>query len=206
MPSRADVTCSPFSSIASNGTRLAISGQDDAILGVDLPFSFSWRGEVEYTRVTVATNGVLFPGVNNVDDGCCVPEPITIFGRYLIPRISVAQTDIAPSGRLYTAHIDDAFIISWEGVFEFGMTRQNALNFQAVLFENGNVELRWGQGNPVVGHFAAGLEDEPAGVIVPATGFPFDGSLGAGVSTRWPQNQCRVFEVSNNGMYTEDVE
>lgn len=72
-----------------------------------------------------------------------------------------------------------------------------------MLFENGNVELRWGEGNPALGRFAAGLEDDSAGVVAPASFPPFNGVYGTGISSLWPRNQCRVFAVSSRGTYTE---
>lgn len=175
---------------------------DGAVQVIDLPFSFNWRGEAEYTAVTVTLNGDIFLG-NEVpyDQTYFDPQPLESWGQHSIARIAAAQSDIGPSGSIITAQIgDDAFIISWENVFQFCETSENAVNFQALLFKNGNVELRWGEGNPVYSAFAAGLEDDAAGVIVPATGGPFDSSIGgAGVSSQWPVNQCRSFVVSNGG-------
>lgn len=149
--------------------------------------------------VTVTTNGLAFPGTYVVDDGCCSPDPIVSFGRYEVPRIAVAHTDIGPTGAMFAAQVDSAFIISWEGVYLFNEGNPNALDFQMVLYEHGAVELRWGDGNPIASNFAAGLEDDEAGVLAPATDAPFNSSFGPGVSSQWPANQCRAFEVIDGG-------
>lgn len=204
-PSQTEASCSNFAPIESFGTPLGISRTDGAVQVVNLPFSFNWRGQVEYSAVTVSSNGDVFPGPDGFDGGCCVPIPIQIFGRHSIARIATAQADFGSSfGLIYTAQVENAFVISWEGVVLFNEGPQNAVNFQVSLFENGNVELRWGEGNSLDGRFAAGLEDDPVGVLVPATGPPFDGSSGAGISSQWPRNQCRLFVVVNGG-YTEAV-
>lgn len=189
LPSRLHVSCSNFSSIAHVGAPLGISGKDE-----------HWRGQVAYSAVAVTTNGVVFPGGDVFDDGCCDPEPIAPAGRYEIPRIAVAHSDLGSSGYIYTAHVDDAFIISWERVTQFWEVPQIPLDFQVLLFENGNIEMRWGEGNAAYGVFAAGLEDDPAGMVVASTGAPFDDlEPGSGIFSRWPGNQCRAFAVSSPG-------
>lgn len=64
-----------------------------------------------------------------------------------------------------------------------------------------------GEGAPV-GAFrpfeiVAGLEDSFVPMGVPVTRPPFNGAVG--ISTEWPLNQCRVFEVVN-GTYIQQPE
>lgn len=203
------LACSNFTSIAFTGSLLGISGLDDEAEVVDLPFSFLWRGAVNFTAVTVTTNGDIFLGnaMPNIDVTAFDPIPIEKNGRYTsIPRIAVAQGDIGPSGSIVTAQLEDSFVISWENVFHFCYPTGQPLSFQALLFENGKVELRWGEGRHASFgmNFAAGLEDDPVDVIVPATGEPFD-AFGLGVSSQWPRNQCRAFVVSDDDGYLEII-
>ena len=167
---------------------------------VGLPFLFGWRGDVGYVEVTISANGEFFAGHQPSNNGCCEAFPIELGGYYVsVPRIAVAQTHLNPvngGGGVYTAEVDGAFVISWEGVSLIDEPFQQGLNFQAVLYPEGNIEMRWGDGNPQSEVFAiaGGLEEDGMNMIVPVTGAPFDGT--GGVSRSWPQNQCRLFEVT----------
>jgi len=198
--------CSPFSSLAMVGTELSISDIDDGVDIVRLPFAFAWGGLLNFTHVTIASNGVIFLG-NTTEDGCCSPFPIQLNGEYEEERrIAVAQSDLDPGdgGFVYTGIVGDAFVASWEGVPPYRSGAEYGLHFQAVLFTSGVIELRWGEGNVTSDYqFAAGLEDDKAGIVVPATGDPFLDNSGQTRRGIWPRDQCRNFFPNAGGSYLE---
>ena len=109
---------------------------------------------------------------------------------------------------IYVANVDGIFVVSWEGVPQhYGGPPENSLNFQVALHPSGNIEMHWGNGNPPTNQDAsggAGLRDEAAGVLVPATRFPFVyEAKGIGCAASFPSNQCRMFVVTTMGNYTE---
>ena len=155
----------------------------------------------------VVGEGRLF-GVS-LDNGCCSAQPIEMLGYYSIPRIAVAQMDLSPqngNGAIYTSthqllsdgeDDDEAFIISWEDVQIYGVVADEnnggGLNFQVLLYANGNMEMRWGEGSTGGILLASGVEDDAANVTAPVTGLPYNRTDQPGVSDEWPQNQCRLF-------------
>jgi hypothetical protein len=182
-----------------------ISNADDGTESVTLPFLFQWRGQVNYTQVLVDSNGVIFPGGDQSDGGSYQLHPVELGGSYSAPRIAVWQQDLNPSasGKIYSATVDGVFVISWEGVPHINAVDDIGLNFQVALHAGGNIEIRWGDGNPNEDVGTAGIEDDAAGVTVPATGFPFDNETNGGVAASFPSNQCRSFAVIATGNYAE---
>jgi len=168
--------CNLFSSLAVVGTVLSISNSDDGVVIVRLPFAFAWRGLSNFTHITVTSNGVVFVG-NSTNNGCCLAYPIGMIGFCLgDKRVAVAQSDLDPSsgGSIYTGIMNDAFVVSWEGVPHSGNGPELGLYFQVALYSRGGIELRWGDGNDTISdQFAAGLQDDQAGIMVPVTGDPF---------------------------------
>ena len=149
---------------------------------------FQWRGQVNYTQVSVSSEGYVYPG--NVEESSF----IDVWFQDLNPRIA---------GNIYVASVDGVFVISWEGVPQDGGLPENGLNFQIALYPGGNIEIRWGDGNPPTDRDAsggAGIFDYGAGVAAPATRFPFDSAGGA---RSFPSNLCRTFVVTAMGNYTE---
>lgn len=63
--------------------------------------------------------------------------------------------------------------------------------------------MRWGQGvaDDGIEGVAVGLEDIDS--TVPANGEPFGSATG--VTQVWPVNQCRIFDPTSDGSYTEDI-
>jgi hypothetical protein len=170
-----------------------ISNTFDGSESVNLPFVFQWRGQVNYTQVSVHSNGYVYPGY--------------FFGS---SYIDVWYQDLDPSiaGNIYVANVDGVFVISWEGVPQSnGGLPENGLNFQVALYPGGNIEIRWGDGNPPTDRDAsggAGISDQSAGVLVPATRFPFGNeAYPAGEAPSFPSNQCRIFVVTAMGNYIE---
>ena len=125
--------------------------------------------------------------------------PVEVGGEYSIPYIAVWQQNLNPSiaGNIYVANVDDVGLPN------------NGLNFQLALHPGGAVEIRWGDGNPPTNIFAAdgaaGIEDDAAGMTVPATctRFPFGNEANSGAAETFPSNQCRIFIVTAMGNYTE---
>ncbi|MFN7020145.1 MAG: hypothetical protein ACK4WH_02300 [Phycisphaerales bacterium] len=151
-----------FTSIAGTGTLLAtVSACDDCGETVALPFFFSFLG-TSYSDVWVTSNGFIqFGGANNVN-----------FINAPIPTAGTPDTFLAPlwddlnpgaAGDIY-AQVDgvspnQTFTISWEGCTQFALTTNE--NFQVVLFENGNVEFRYGDitAETFAGDYTVGYED-----------------------------------------------
>ena len=158
---------------------------------VNLPFVFQWRGQVNYTQVVVKSNSYVYPG--------SIEESLFI---------DIGYQDFDPSivGNIYAADVDGVFVILWEGVPQNGGLPENGLNLQVTLYPGGNIEICWGNGNPPTDQDAfgfAGIRDE-AGVVVPATRFPFDNdAYGFGAAPSFPSNQCQTFVVTAMGNYTE---
>jgi len=196
--------CQLFSSIAEDGTLL--SYQDQRYEGgwtyVDLPFVFQWRGQSDHTHITVTSNGVIWVGITKKAGGCSA-NPVELGNGYQEDkRIAVAQEWLdASSGSIYVKAVGNAFVVSWEDVHHSKGPARYGLNFQAVLFRDGRVELRWGEGNPPSDRsVAAGIEEDEASVAVPASGGPFDDG-GVTAPGTWPTGQCRAFEPDGIGGY-----
>jgi hypothetical protein len=78
--------------------------RNDALMNITLPFRFNWRGEVEYSAITVSTNGVIFLGITVDGDcdtcvfgpprACCDAFPIDNFSDSGYPRIAVAHENM----------------------------------------------------------------------------------------------------------------
>jgi len=204
------VPCRQFSSLAVVGTALLISDEDDGLEIVRLPFEFSWRGlpALNFTHVTVTSNGVMFVG-NSTSNGCCSPDAIALDGPYQEEkRIAIAQTDLNPAskGTIYTGVLGDAIVVSWEGVPRFRphLSTEFGLYFQISLRSCGEIELRWGEGDADPrDQFAAGIQDAEAGIAVPVTGDPFLENLGRTREGTWPRDQCRKFVPDADGNYLE---
>jgi hypothetical protein len=203
--------CEPFSLIGSVGTAIfQFDHCDEALVNVVLSFPFKWRGqEVEYTSITVSPNGVIFLGdAADCPDwcqydkvSCCDAFPIGELSGSRITRIALAQHNLRGNAYYYTS-IREAFVISFEGV-DFYLA-ENGLNlyFQAALYADGRIGIRWGPaGSPRYYHesVAAGLEDFD--LVVPgATGEPFDTHGATALGGTWPTDQCRMCVPTADGI------
>ena len=153
------------------------------------------------------SNGAVFPDGDHptVTTGT---YPVELGGSYSIPRIAVWQQELDPriAGNIFVAMVDGVFVISWEGIPQYGGLAENGLNFQVALHPGGNIEIHWSDGNPPTDQDTfgfAGIKDE-AGVAVPATRFPFGNeAYPAGEAPSFPSNQCRIFVVTAMGNYIE---
>lgn len=135
---------------------------------------------------------------------CCGSYPVGQYEESGVVRIAIAQEDLIflEPASAYITTVGDAFVISFEGAefYSYQSITQN-LNFQVALYASGNVEMRWGDSSiDSLVTIAAGLEDGP--LATPATGAPFD-DFGVTEGASWPTNQCRMFETTPDGNYTE---
>jgi len=175
------------------------------------PFVFHWRGQSNHTSVTVTTNGVIWVDVVPSNTGKSSGVPVVLGGRYRMERrIAVAQDNLDPSiaGSIFVATTvgdDELFVVSWDGVPHKHSSARNGLNFQATLFRYGRVELRWGEGSLPPGEkIAAGIEDDEAGVAVPASGETFEDG-GVTAPGTWPTNRCQAIVPDGKGRYKTQV-
>jgi hypothetical protein len=179
-------------------TRLSISNVDDGTELVDLGFAFKWLGgDTTVSQVRVSDNGQINIDANDSDDNCCSAVRIGEYGR---PRIAVAQEDFYPAVRGDVATFVKAghgsIVISWEDVaFYFNSGNANA---QAELFENGAVNICYGEGDNAGNSFAAGMEgggpNDPYwnrdAVALPLGDEHFNSD---GITTSWPTNKCYCY-------------
>ena len=150
------------------------------------------------SQLVVDNNGAVFLG--NVTE---------LGDLYNLTGSVVWYQDLDPSiaNKIYVANVDGVLVISWEGVPQNCGLPENGRNFQVALYPGGNIEIRWGDGNPPTDRDArgfAGIFDESAGVVVPATRFPFGNNAdGNGRAPSFPSNQCRTFVATALGNYIE---
>jgi hypothetical protein len=135
-----------YSSIATTGTRLLNSALasgtgDDGFWSVPLPFTFPFFA-TSFNQCFVSTNGLVTFGAGSQEFGnTTIPSPGA-------PNHFVTAAwddyDVRTAGAIYTFHdtVLNRFIISWEGVRQFGVTDSN--NFQVILSADGNVDLVYG--------------------------------------------------------------
>ena len=109
---------------------------DDAYQDISLPFSFPFYGST-YSTVYVGSNGY----VTFESGDTTYSESFGVhFDR---PRISLLFDDLNPSagGSVNWKTIGDAFVVTWNGVAEYGTSNSNT--FQLALFANGEFLLAW---------------------------------------------------------------
>ncbi|MCH8997375.1 MAG: FecR domain-containing protein, partial [Proteobacteria bacterium] len=122
-----------FVDTTATGTDLALS--DDDTQSVDLSFTFSFQG-VDYTSITVSSNGFIWMGGDSGDD-CCDADLTEFLND--APRISPAWFDLDPGsgGSVTVTDNGDSVIITWQDVPEFSNTDGNV--FQVQLFADGTI-------------------------------------------------------------------
>ena len=123
----------PYSPSGGNSINLG----DDSYESVSIPFSFPFYGS-SYTTAYVGSNGYLTFESGDTTYG----ESFGVhFDR---PRISMLFDDLNPSagGSVSWKTVGDAFVVTWDGVAEYGTTNSNT--FQTVLFASGEFILAWG--------------------------------------------------------------
>ncbi len=148
------VAANPFIDISTTGTLLpTASNIDDGGETVALPFNFNFYN-TSYPSVWVCSNGFLqFGGANN-----------NTWVNVAIPNAAVPNNMLAPMwddfdlvdarngpglGNIY--YLDDSasngrVIFSWQGVGQYnaGAAPVDSNDFQVLLYNNGNIEYRYG--------------------------------------------------------------
>jgi hypothetical protein len=152
---------STFEDISLTGSVLGtVSGCDDCVEAVTIPFTFSHMGNA-YGGFTVSSNG-------NIQ----FSTASTLFTNATIPNAAVPNDMLAPAWDDYNPGVagdvymlvdgvspNQRCVVSWQAVTQFGTTDSN--DFQVVLFENGNVEFRYGVVNNMLtaGDVTVGYEN-----------------------------------------------
>lgn len=112
---------------------------DDATTRIELPFSFTFYGNV-YTAVNAAVNGNLqFTTANPLAFPACL-TPAAGMGDLISPYW--ADLDLTLFGALETAVVGDApnrvFVVEWDDVPLYGLDSEDRVTFEAQLFESSN--------------------------------------------------------------------
>lgn len=135
---------SAYSSIAATGIPSSAGNCDDCGETVSLPFTFNFLDGI-YSDVWICSNGFIqFGGANN-----------TTFTNAVIPTAGIPNNIVCPlwddlnplaAGDVYYqadgVSPNQTFTVSWENCTQFSLTTSES--FQVVLFENGNIEFRYG--------------------------------------------------------------
>ncbi len=161
-PDAFDTTCSPAMASFEAVTTVSGVSSDDTVVGpFPIGFTFNFYDQ-DYTQVFISSNGFVTFLPDQVN-GCCSGQPIPQGGS---PDAIIAAlwTDLNPGaggvvrhGVLGTAP-NRRFVVSFEGVPYFGDPGQ--VNFQIVLFEDGDVEIRHGQIAATTRIITVGVENE----------------------------------------------
>ena len=183
----------PFKSIANSSDTVRLNGlsnSDDSTQQVQLPFEFPWFSTT-LTRVVVSSNGQI-----NMDgrfiDNCCSADKISPNSNYNGERVAIAQEDLNPSrgGDIFVLEKTSSVVISFEGVPFF--SSQGEVNAQVELFEDGEIELRWGTGFMAGQSMAAGVQSDAEEVYAPVT-TAGGANFSDGVTSSWPGNDGVAF-------------
>jgi hypothetical protein len=137
-----------FEDISFSGTIAGLTGADDAVVAVALPFTFNFFG-IDYTDGFISSNGNLQFGANN--SASLANGPIPSAG---VPNNALYgmwdDLDLDFTGEIYyqllgTIGTDARFVIQWNnlGQYNGGATPLDASTFQIVLFEDGSFEFRY---------------------------------------------------------------
>lgn len=145
--------------VSTGGTALELKA-DDEFKTINLPFTFNHFG-IEYSAVTVSTNGVLylgFPPSNNDARG----SERWLNGRRMIAGLwDDLRTDRNPGDDVYMVQDAERIIFRWQAVtFDTPLSPttkrgENPVSFEIELRYDGRITVRYGDGNqkmlPVVG-------------------------------------------------------
>ena len=144
--------------LSTGGSALGLIG-DDEFKSINLPFAFKFYG-LEYTSITVSTNGALYFGFP--PDGDAFSSERWLNGRRMIAGLwDDLRTDRRSGDDVYTVQDADRIIFRWQAVtydtpIGPGVTRgENPVSFEIELRYDGTITVRYGDGNqkllPVVG-------------------------------------------------------
>ena len=144
--------------LSTGGTAIGLINDDESKV-VSLPFTFKFFG-IDYTTVSVSTNGVLYFGSPRTRDA--ISSERWVRGQRMIAGLwDDLMTNKRDGDDVYMVQDTDHVIFRWQAVtFDTpiapGQTRgQNPVSFEIELRYDGTITLRYGDGNqkvaPVVG-------------------------------------------------------
>lgn len=146
-----------FEDISGTGVEAtwAANNSDDGSSFVTIGFNFPFYGNV-YGDVYIVTNGFLVFGASNTAYMNACPIPTTAAPNNAIypywDDLHIGSDTLAHPGRVYFEQrfSPNRFIVQWNrvGQYNVGQVPLDENTFQAVLFENGNIELRYDTLNP----------------------------------------------------------
>lgn len=185
----------------------ALRRSDDAKAHVRLPFDFPWFGS-RLNEIWVETNGQVLMTRDGAVDWSTAPVN---GGR---DRIAVAHMDLRPGNspeqQVLMLAKARSVVISWEhNVTQFAVHDNNnnnnkpGVNLQVELFDDGDVEIRWGKGQVVEGstsEFSSGLESSLTEDVYPVTSATNDvfGYDGVAELLSWPEDDGVRFECGSD--------
>lgn len=140
----ASVVSETFENIYGNGgISCGISGDDDSAGSFPIGFTFPFYG-TNYTRFYADSNGWISMADNGTDysnsslPDTSAPRPIIAAfwdDLYVGTGVYYKTLGTAPNRRL---------VVQWVGTRRLGDSSGSVLNFEIVLFENGNISMRYG--------------------------------------------------------------
>ncbi|HEX6718354.1 MAG TPA: S8 family serine peptidase [Pyrinomonadaceae bacterium] len=144
--------------VSTGGNPMLLIG-DDEFKSINLPFTFKFYG-IDYTSVTVSTNGALYFGFPPTFDAPSSERMLN--GLRMIAGLwDDLRTDRRAGDDIYTVQDADRIIFRWQAVTydtPTGRTTtrgENPVSFEIELRYDGTITVRYGDGNqkmfPVVG-------------------------------------------------------
>lgn len=205
-PAQSSVTtsgpCSNFIRLSSHGTLLpSATGRVLPVIKLPFPFTFNTNGGEVYSNITVVAH---LGAVSMGDEGTNTMCSRSIAAGSLLKN-GIRPT-IGLTGTVYTAYDaeEESFLISWEDVSTADFEESSySMNFQIVLFSDGRIEMRWGEGiYPSLYELIAIVATPCLGEFYPIDVEPFVNKVGPAMATDqgfWPSNQCAIFSPKDYG-------
>jgi uncharacterized repeat protein (TIGR01451 family) len=139
-----------YEDISATGTRV-LAGTDDSTVSAALPFAFNFYG-TSYSTVFISTNGLLTFGSGNTT---FTNTDLKLAGNQP-PQPAIAPLwddwSATPSGtdavyyQTLGAPGNERFVVQWHNLDHFPSS-PGRVDFEAVLFQNGDIEFRYNQVN-----------------------------------------------------------
>jgi len=172
---------------------------ESAYFSATIPFGFFWAfDQITYSDIRVYDDGLI-----DISPGSCRRQII------VAKLFTFDGSAGSYEGSVYAAAVGpDLFVISWENVIPQGDPTMKT-SYEILLFSDGRVHLRWGEGAyPNTHRLGASLihecGDKYKGVAYPM-GDPF---VTGGFFTEygvWPTNQCRAFLPNKYGYFADVI-
>ena len=192
--------CRAFQTIIGREGAVALDidtlGPNTVVVPLARPFEFLGTDPVT-TLVVTETGSINIRGSDLVGRGA-VPIDTRVNERdpYTeVPRISIAQAagvvvTRTPTSGVFALDTGASIVISWEDVSIPVRGTLTSFNFQAELFDDGNIEMTWDYTNSGTLTVAAGIEDPTIGASFPVTGMSFND---VGIGNPFMEEGCRRF-------------